>query len=358
MDYPNLFRSAFWLRSNDVRGQSLIETGKGHLSPFPAVIRPANFCTELPTMKIRVLGSAAGGGFPQWNCNCPRCDGQRKGRIVALPRTQSSIAVSSDDVNWVLFNASPDINAQIQAFPALQPARASRDTGITAIVLMDAQIDHTTGLLSLRESRSLNIYCTKEVHQELNSTNPLLRILGHYCQVNWHPVLPRSTGFTIAGIEHLVFKPFPLSSKAPPYSSHRNDPHEGDNLGMCVTDIRSNSTLLYAPGLAHIEPHILALMAEADCVMVDGTLWSDDEMIMLGLSTKRGVDMGHLSQSGPGGMLEILGPLSKPRKILIHINNTNPILDENSAERAVLSSQNIEVAYDGMEINLSSGVQA
>jgi pyrroloquinoline quinone biosynthesis protein B len=303
-------------------------------------------------MKIRVLGSAAGGGFPQWNCNCPRCDGQRKGSIVASPRTQSSIAVSTDDVNWVLFNASPDITAQIRAFPALQPARASRDTGIVGVLLMDAQIDHTTGLLSLRESKILDIYCTHEVHEELNSSNPLLRILSHYCQVNWHPMLPRGAGFNVAGADHLLFTPFPLSSKAPPYSAHRNDPHEGDNLGICVTDTRNGKTLLYAPGLARIEPHILALMADADCVLVDGTLWSDDEMITLGLSGKRGLDMGHMSQSGPGGMMDVLRPLTKPRKILIHINNTNPILDENSAERATLLQQNIEVAFDGMEIDL------
>lgn len=303
-------------------------------------------------MKIRVLGSAAGGGFPQWNCNCPRCDGQRKGTIRATARTQSSIAVSSDNVNWVLFNASPDITAQIRAFPALQPARASRDTGIAGVVLMDAQIDHTTGLLSLRESRMLDIYCTDQVHAELNSSNPLLRILGHYCPVNWHPVLPRGRGFTVAKVDHLLFKPFPLFSKAPPYSAHRDDQREGDNIGMCVTDARTGKTLLYAPGLAKIEPHILDAMGNADCVMVDGTLWSDDEMITLGLSSKRGLDMGHLSQSGPNGMIEILRPLTRPRKILIHINNTNPVLDETSPERAALTGHNIEVAFDGMEIDL------
>lgn len=303
-------------------------------------------------MKIRVLGSSAGGGFPQWNCNCPMCDGLRKGKIRAQPRTQSSIAVSTDNVNWVLFNASPDILSQIRAFPALQPARAKRDSGIVGIILMDAQIDHTTGLLSLREGKPLEIYCTDMVHQDMTTGNPLFNILGHYCKVNWHQVFPRGDGFSVTGAEHLVFKPFPLKSKAPPYSPHRNDPHEGDNLGMRVTDTRNGKTLFYAPGLGQIEPHLKPLMEDSDCLLVDGTTWTDDEMITLGLSAKRAQDMGHLAQSGPAGMIEVLQPLSKPRKILIHINNTNPILDEDSAERAELTRHNIEVAYDGMEIEL------
>jgi pyrroloquinoline quinone biosynthesis protein B len=303
-------------------------------------------------MKIRVLGSSAGGGFPQWNCNCPMCDGLRKGKINAKPRTQSSIAVSTDNVNWVLFNASPDILSQIRAFPALQPARAKRDTGIVGIILMDAQIDHTTGLLSLREGKPLEIYCTDMVQQDLTTGNPLFNILDHYCKVNWHQVQPRGDGFAAAGAEHLLFKPFPLKSKAPPYSPHRNDPHEGDNLGMRVTDTRTGKTLFYAPGLGQIEPHVMSLMGDSDCLLVDGTTWTDDEMITLGLSAKRAQDMGHLAQSGPGGMIEVLQPMTKPRKILIHINNTNPILNEDSAERAELKRHNIEVAYDGMEIEL------
>ena len=303
-------------------------------------------------MRIRILGSAAGGGFPQWNCNCPMCSGQRDGTIKATVRTQSSIAVSTDNVNWVLLNASPDIHAQIRAFPELQPARAARDTGIIGIVLMDAQIDHTTGLLSLREGKPLEIYCTDMVRADLTTTNPLFTILGHYCKVNWHQVHPRGAGFKVAGAEHLAFVPFPLTSKAPPYSPHRNDPHEGDNLGIRITDTRSGATLLYAPGLGQIDEHVKALMTAADCLLVDGTTWTDDELIALKLSNKRAQDMGHLAQSGRGGMIELLNGMSKPRKILIHINNTNPILNEDSAERAELTRNNIEVAYDGMDINL------
>jgi len=304
-------------------------------------------------MQVRVLGAAAGGGFPQWNCNCRNCDGVRKGTIRAQARTQSSIAVSSNGVDWALFNASPDLLAQIKSFPALQPARGIRDTGIRAIVLVDGQIDHTTGLLMLREGRPLEIWCTDMVREDLSTGNPLFHILGHYCGVNWHR-LPTTAGssFSIDGIEHLSFTAVPLKSKAPPYSPHRDNPHEGDNIGMRITDVRSGKKLFYAPGLGEIETHLEPLLREADVVMVDGTFWTDDEMIRLGISKKRARDIGHLAQSGDSGMISVLKPLKAARKILIHINNTNPILDEDSAERAELSHAGIEVAYDGMEVAL------
>jgi pyrroloquinoline quinone biosynthesis protein B len=304
-------------------------------------------------MQVRVLGAAAGGGFPQWNCNCRNCDGVRKGTIRAHARTQSSIAVSSDGVSWVLFNASPDLLAQIKSFPALQPARAIRDTAIRAIVLMDGQIDHTTGLLMLREGKPLEIWCTDMVREDLTTGNPLFNILGHYCGVNWHrlPTAPGSS-FGIDGIADLTFAPVPLKSKAPPYSPHRENPHEGDNIGMSIVDTRTGKKLFYAPGLGEIEPHLKPLLEHADAVLVDGTFWTDDEMIKLGISSKRARDIGHLPQSGEAGMISVLKPLAAARKILIHINNTNPILDEDSTERAELSRAGIEVAYDGMEVSV------
>jgi len=304
-------------------------------------------------MKIRVLGAAAGGGFPQWNCNCRNCDGVRKGTLRAKPRTQSSIALSADNVNWILFNASPDLLAQYQSFAALQPARAIRDTAICAVVLMDAQIDHTTGLLMLREGRPLEIYCTDMARQDLSTGNPLFNILGHYCGVNWHKVsTERGKSFQIIGAEPLVFSAVPLKSNAPPYSPRRDKPSPEDNIGMRIADPRSGKVLFYAPGLGEIEPHLKPFLEEADVLMVDGTFWTDDEMIRLGLSKKRARDIGHLPQSGPGGMIEALQPLKAARKILIHINNTNPILDEDSDERRRLASAGIEVAYDGMDVSL------
>lgn len=305
-------------------------------------------------MRVRVLGSAAGGGFPQWNCNCPNCDGVRKGTIKASPRTQSSIAISNDNINWLLFNASPDILTQFQRFPELQPARAIRDTAIKGIVLMDAQIDHTTGLFMLREGKTpLNIYCTDMVHEDLTQGNPVFRVLEHFCGVSWHQI-PTAAGrtFEAEGIDGIRITAVPLSSKAPPFSPHRHDPHEGDNIGIQLEDTRSGKKLFYAPGLAAIEPHLLPFMQQADCLMVDGTCWTNDEMQALGISNKLSLDMGHMPQSGAGGMIEALRPLPASRKILIHINNTNPILREDSGERQILQLENIDVAFDGMDFSL------
>jgi pyrroloquinoline quinone biosynthesis protein B len=301
-------------------------------------------------MHIRVLGSAAGGGFPQWNCNCRNCDGVRKGTLRARPRTQSSIAVSADRRDWILFNASPDILTQLRAFPELQPGRAVRDTAVRAIVLIDAQIDHTTGLLMLREGGRLAVYCTSEVREDLTRGHPILNVLDHFCGVDWHPVAPGST-FSIAGMERLSFTAVALRSKPPPYSPHRNEPRPGDNIGVRIVDERTGRALFYAPGLGELEHHLRPFLAAADCLMLDGTFWTDDELVRLGVSGKRGRDMGHLPQSGPDGMLEALKPLAA-RKILIHINNTNPILDEDSPERAALEAAGVEVAYDGMELEL------
>ena len=305
-------------------------------------------------MQCHVLGSAAGGGFPQWNCNCPNCDGLRKGTIRAVARTQSSIAVSGDGTDWVLINASPDVLQQIRSFAPLQPGRSLRDSGIRAILLMDAQVDHTTGLFMLREHRvPLQVWCTTQVRDDLTSGNPIFNLLGHYCGVDWQPLPLDDAGFDIPGIAGLRFTALPLASKAPPYSPHREDPQPGDNVGLVIADSRSGARLFYAPGLGRMEPHVWAAMQQCDCVLVDGTLWTEDEMIRLGASAKRSRDMGHLPQTGEGGMIEWLDRLPrKTRRVLIHINNTNRILDEDSEERALLAAHDIEVAHDGLAIEL------
>ena len=304
-------------------------------------------------MRIRVLGAAAGGGFPQWNCNCPNCDGLRKGSIRAQARTQSSIAVSGDNEHWVLFNASPDVLQQLRSFPELQPGRALRDTAIAAIVLIDAQIDHTTGLYMLREHRQpWPVWCTPGVREDLSVGNPLFGVLGHYAGINWHEV-PLAGAFSIERATGLGFEALSLTSNAPPYSPHRDRPQPGDNIGVSLINTKNGKRVFYAPGLGEMEPHVWAAMERADCVLVDGTLWTDDEMIRLGASQKTSRAMGHLPQSGAGGMLEWLDRLpATTRKVLIHINNTNPILDEDSPQRATLSAHGIEVAFDGMEIEL------
>lgn len=304
-------------------------------------------------LNIRVLGSGAGGGFPQWNCNCENCAGVRAGTLNAQPRTQSSIAISSNGVDWLLVNASPDIRQQILAFPALQPGRARRDTGIRAVLLIDSQIDHATGLLMLRENdRPLELYCSRMVQQDLTTGFPVLRILEHYCGVNWHEVPIDGGAFEITGIEGLAFHALALSSKAPPYSPHREDPHPGDNIGLQVQDRQTGRSLFYAPGLAQVEPHLTPVMQAADVLLIDGTCWTDDEMALRGVGSRRALAMGHLPQSGPGGMIEALRPYARQRKVLIHINNTNPLLVEDSPERAALTAAGIEVSHDGMEIHV------
>jgi pyrroloquinoline quinone biosynthesis protein B len=303
-------------------------------------------------MHVQILGSAAGGGFPQWNCNCANCAGFRDGSLNAQARTQSSIALSDDGVHWVLCNASPDIRAQLHNFAPMQPNRGLRDTGIGAIVLLDSQIDHTTGLLSLREGCPHEVWCTDMVHQDLSSGFPLFPMLTHWNGgLRWNRIALEGS-FSVAACPNLRFTPLPLRSAAPPYSPHRFDPHPGDNIGLIVEDLRTGGTLFYAPGLGQVDAPLLARMAAADVLLVDGTLWHDDEMQRRGVGTRTGREMGHLAQHGPGGMLEVLERLPEQRKVLIHINNTNPILDEDSAERAELARRQVEVAFDGMSIEL------
>ena len=306
-------------------------------------------------MRITILGAAAGGGFPQWNCNCRNCAGVRAGTLRAKPRTQSSIFIRPDDgVDGILFNASPDILEQIRANPALQPARALRDTAIAGVVLMDGQIDHATGLFMLRERGTpLPLWCTDPVEQDLSEGNPVLRVLGHFCGVDRQRIALDGAAFEVPGVSGLSMRALALHSKAAPYSPHREQPVAGDNIGLLITDRRNGTTLFYAPGLGAITPPVFDAMASADCVMVDGTFWTDDEMLRLGISAKTARSIGHLPQSGPGGMLEWMAKLPpRTRRLLIHINNTNPILDEFSDERALLTRAGIEVGEDRMEIHL------
>ena len=306
-------------------------------------------------MRVTILGSAAGGGFPQWNCNCANCAGVRSGALRAKPRTQSSIFVRpDDDADGVLFNASPDILEQIRSSPVLQPARALRDTAIAGVVLMDGQVDHATGLFMLRERGApLPLWCTDPVHEDLSTGNPVLKVLSHYCGVARQRIGLDGTPFDVPGAAGLSFRALPLASKAAPYSPHREAPVPGDNIGVTVTDTGSGRRLFYAPGLGEITPEVFDAMAGADGVLVDGTFWTDDEMVALGISRKRAREIGHLPQSGAGGMIEWLSQLPrKTRKMLIHINNTNPILDEHSTPRAELTRAGIEVCEDGVTFGL------
>ena len=310
-------------------------------------------------MYIQVLGSAAGGGFPQWNCSCPNCAGIRKNPENYRARSQSSIAVSSDQKNWVVINTSPDVRQQIAAFPPLQPQSVrgseARGTGIRGVILVDSQIDHTTGLLILREGEPLNVHTTRAVHDDLTTGYPIFNLLDSYCGVNWNEIpLADSTGercFQVDGVEDIEFKAMSLISNAPPYSPHRDQPIAGNNIALMIYDRKRGKSLFYAPGLAEIGADARAAMSEADVLLVDGTCWTDDELKIVGKSrTARA--MGHLPMTGAAGMAELLEGYPKARKVLIHINNTNPILRENSDERAELARRNIEVSFDGMSIEV------
>ncbi len=306
-------------------------------------------------VKIRVLGSAAGGGFPQWNCNCRNCSGVRAGTLRALRRTQSSIAVCGRDrESWVLVNASPDILRQLAEHSDLQPARAPRDTAIAAIVLVDGQVDHTTGLFMLREStRPLSVWCTDAACADLTRGNPIFSVLQHYCGVERRTMTPDGREFTVDAVHGVLWRALAVPGKPAPYSPHRESPVTGDNVALVIRDTTTQRTAVYAPGLGSMEQTVWRAMQDAACVLVDGTFWTDDEMIALGISSKRARDIGHLPQCGSEGMLEWLQRLPPAtRRILIHVNNTNPILDEDSAARAELARRGIEVAWDGLEIDL------
>lgn len=305
-------------------------------------------------MIFRVLGAAAGGGFPQWNCNCPNCAGLRAGTLRATARTQSSLAVSTNGERWLLVNASPDIHRQLAATLPLRATDPIRTSRIAAVLLVDGQIDHAAGLLLLREHRApLEVWTTAPVHEDLTTSMPLLRLLDHYCGVSWHEIPIDGQRLTMRALTGLSITALVVPGKPGPYSPHRLSPRPGDNIAVVFEDTASGRRLVYAPGVAAITPPLAAALGAADVVLVDGTCYHDDDLIRLGVSTKSARDMGHLPQAGPEGMLAGLAALPPTvRKILIHINNTNPILDEASAERRTLEEASVEVAFDGMEIVL------
>lgn len=304
-------------------------------------------------MYIKILGSAAGGGFPQWNCNCENCLGLKQGTIKASARTQSSIAVSDNGTDWVLCNASPDIAQQIAHNPELQaPAHILRGTNIGSIILTDSQIDHTTGLLNLREGCPHQVWSTPEVFEDLNTGFPIFTMLKHWNGGLQHHNIDLNSTFKVNVCPNIEFTPVPILSNAPPYSPYRNKPLLGHNIALFIKDLSNGATLFYAPGLGQTDNTILHYMKQADCLLVDGTLWKDQELSLSGVGKNTGQDMGHLALQEEQGLIGLINSMPAKRKILIHINNTNPILNEDSAERAVLNQLGIEVSWDGMSIDL------
>jgi pyrroloquinoline quinone biosynthesis protein B len=292
-------------------------------------------------VRVRVLGSAAGGGFPQWNCHCETCEAARAGER-ARPRTQSSLAIRGDDGPWFLVNASPDLRQQLESLDAPGGVRASP---IAGVLLTDAEIDHTAGLLLMRESGTpLRIYGEAGIRRALSDGYPVLAVLERYSGTDWVTLEPGRPQ-PLAG-SSLVVEPFAAGGDAPRYLDG-----ELEASGLVFRD--GGSTVTYVPGLARIDDGVTARLAASDLVLVDGTFWHDDDLARQGISPDRTArDMGHVPLAGPGGTLELLAGLDRPRKVLVHINNTNPILLEDSPEREQVVRAGVEVAYDGLEAEL------
>jgi pyrroloquinoline quinone biosynthesis protein B len=309
-------------------------------------------------VQIHVLGSAAGGGFPQWNCGCPNCAGVRAGTIAALPRKQASVAVSDSEGHSFLIHAAPEISAQLAAFPPLHPrvqSRAVRDSPLAGIILTNADLDQCLGLLSLRESQPLHLYATESIRQAVTQENRFYRALDRVPgQITWHELKLYGTQTLFTPDQRstqLIVTTIPVAGKVPLYLEGQVEPESGDNVALLVRESSGGPSLGYAPSVGARDPEIERIVERSDCLFFDGTFWSDDELTALGIGTKMASDMAHWPLGGANGSLSMLAQ-SSSRRILIHINNTNPILRDDSAERRHVEQAGVEVAYDGMEIAL------
>ncbi|MER8752954.1 pyrroloquinoline quinone biosynthesis protein PqqB [Mesorhizobium sp. M1050] len=310
-------------------------------------------------MRVKIIGSAAGGGFPQWNCNYRLSRAARTGTPGVHPRTQSSIAASADGTGWVLFNASPDIRQQIAQTPELQPAAEAplRSTPIRAVVLTNADIDHIAGLLSLRERQPFAVYASAQVLATLEA-NSIFSVLDP-------AIVPRrlapmgELAICDAGSHEtgVVVDVFPVPGKIALYLEQSGDPRAnfssdtGDTIGVRITGAGSHGAVFYIPGCARIDAALRTRLADAACLLFDGTVYTDDEMIAASVGQKTGARMGHIAISGEAGSIAGLADVKMGRRIFVHINNTNPVLDENSAEHAAVKAAGWEVASDGMEMD-------
>jgi pyrroloquinoline quinone biosynthesis protein B len=306
-------------------------------------------------MRLHVLGSAAGGGFPQWNCGCPNCRGARSGSIRAKPRTQECVALSADGDSWFLLNASPEVRAQIERYPPLHP-RARRHTPICGIVLTNGDLDHCLGLFSLRESQPLVIYATDAVRRGLTDRNILYRTLERFDgQVAWRSLEPgRETDLTSSEgrPSGLSLVAVPVPGKQPIHLEGIAVPGPEANIGLRIRDRTRSSLLAYVSSTGSVDAAVLAMLEDADCVFFDGTFWSETELVDLDLGSKRARDMAHLPIGGEDGSLARLAYLRAPRRLFIHVNNTNPILREDSPQAAAVAAAGWQVAEDGMEFEL------
>ncbi len=309
-------------------------------------------------MRVLVLGSAAGGGFPQWNCNCRVCQAARAGNGSARPRTQSSIAVSADGIRWALFNASPDLRQQITENPLLHPRDGARHSPISAVVLTNADVDHIAGLLTLRESQPFVLYASGRVQAALDA-NPIFSILNP--RFVRRETLALGQVLALKGPEGdelgLTVEPFAVPGKIAlylenPKAGDNFGTEDGDTIGLRISAPGTGKSFYYIPGCAALDAPLRARLEGAPLVLFDGTLYENQEMVEGGLGHKTGQRMGHLNISGADGTMAGFEALGVERRIFIHINNSNPILLEDSPERAEVAAAGWEVAHDGQEIAL------
>jgi len=303
-----------------------------------------------------VLGSAAGGGFPQWNSNAPACRRARRGDPEARVRSQASLAVSSNNKDWVLLNASPDLRLQIEAAPQLYPCKGLRSSPITGVVLTGGDVDAIAGLLHLRERHRFNIYAPSRV-LAIIAANPIFDVLApDFVRRIELPLDERMELAGASGASGLAVIPFAVPGKLPLYlETAGQDPglsEEGDAVGLEIIDTATGKSFFFVPGCAAITEQLRARLAGSALVFFDGTLWSDDEMIRLAVGSKTGKRMGHMSMSGEDGTIAAFHDLGVGRRIFIHINNSNPVLLDDSPERHIANAAGWEIAYDGMEVTL------
>jgi len=303
-----------------------------------------------------VLGSAAGGGFPQWNSNAPACRRARRGDPEARVRSQASLAVSSNNKDWVLLNASPDLRLQIEAAPQLYPCKGLRSSPITGVVLTGGDVDAIAGLLHLRERHRFNIYAPSRV-LAIIAANPIFDVLApDFVRRIELPLDERMELAGASGASGLAVIPFAVPGKLPLYlETAGQDPglsEEGDAVGLEIIETATRKSFFFVPGCAAITEQLRAHLAGSALVFFDGTLWSDDEMIRLAVGSKTGKRMGHMSMSGEDGTIAAFHDLGVGRRIFIHINNSNPVLLDDSPERHIANAAGWEIAYDGMEVTL------
>lgn len=299
-------------------------------------------------LRLVVLGSAAGGGFPQWNCRCPVCTLAWEGDPRVRRRTQTSVAVSADGERWALVNCAPEILSQIQAVPALHPKGGRRHTPVASVLLTNADIDHVAGLLSLREAQPFSLFATPAVQGVLRG-NSAFDVLAEGVVARREVTL----GSSFELVDGVSAEIFPVPGKIALYLE-KGDVETGvegeQTIGVELT--AGGRRIVFVPGCAAMTDALRDRLNGADAVLFDGTVWRDDEMIVSGVGTKTGARMGHMAMSGEGGSIAAFGGVKVGHKVYVHINNTNPVLIDGSPERLVAEAAGWDIAEDGMEIRL------